>query len=398
MSVLKIMERRAQGAFRESSPRSGRREATIIKAGWGSSGYYSEEVLAESGPKAWPEGTRMFLNHPTINEEIQRPERDVKDWVGNIATNPRMAGIELASEAEVFDHWKPVINSIADKVGLSVMAPAIMEHGAAGGKEGPIVKEIMAHPMNEVDYVTVAGAGGKLGTLIESAREGGHGLPEHPTDEDIEELLREVSDDKLQVFIAQATSLKESRSTSSGGNQTKEQEMEKEELQRQLSEAQTKLTEAEKSAEESDTKLKEAVKERDEANDKAERASDALLAVGAKSIAREVADSIEGMPSRAQERVVRESTRDVPRTEDGKLDEEKVRENAKKAARAELEYLADQEIDGDLPIREAGNEGSAATRTTTTKSGDDAAIEKLEESFRASGMSEEAAKTAARGR
>jgi hypothetical protein len=394
--MFKIEEKRATGAFRESSPRSGRREATLIKEGWGSSGYYGGDVLAEYGPVAWPEGTRMFLNHPTFQEEASRPERDVKDWVGKIASTPRMAGIELVAEVEVFDHWQPVINGLAKEVGLSIVAPGTVEMGAAGGREGPIVKELAHDPMNSVDYVTIAGAGGKLGTLIESARGKDH--PEREEDEEklFEKLLREADDEKLQVFISRAVSLKESRSETSGGKPTKEQRMDEvEKLRDQLSEAQDKLKEAESSKKESDDKLAEAIKERDEAKQSAERAEDAIATSGARSIAREVANRVEGMPDRARDRVVESASRDLPRKEDGKLDEEKVREAAKVAAKKELEYLAGKELEGDLPLRESGGE---TTVTTTTANGGEVSEEQLVEAFKAQGMSEEAAKTAAKGR
>lgn len=396
--MFKIQEQRATGAFRESKPRSGRREATLITEGWGSSGYYGGDMLEKYGPVAWPAGTRMFLNHPTFQEEASRPERDVNDWVGKIATTPRMAGIELVAEVEVFDHWQPVINGLAKEVGLSIVAPGTMEQGAAGGREGPIVKEMHHDPTNSVDYVTIAGAGGKLGNLIESARrEGGAGEPEEDDEKLFERLLREADDEKLQVFISQATTLKESRSKPSGGKQTKEQRMDEvERLQSQLSEAQTKLTEAEKGKDETQSKLDEALKERDEEKAGRERAEDALLIAGASTIAREVAQRVEGMPDRARQRVVESAVRSLPKKEDGKLDEEKVRENAKKAAKTELEYLAGQELDGELPLRESADGGT--TIKTTTANGGEVSEDQLVEAFKASGMSEEAAKTAAKGR
>jgi hypothetical protein len=49
-----------------------RRDGTIplklIQPGWGSSGYYSAEVLERDGPKVFPLGTQMFWNHATQSE------------------------------------------------------------------------------------------------------------------------------------------------------------------------------------------------------------------------------------------------------------------------------------------------------------------------------------------
>lgn len=396
MSQVKIHEQRPSGAFRDSQPRSGRREAVLIEAGWGSSGYYAEEVLSEFGPVAWPQGTHMYLDHPTLQEEVDRPERSVKDWVGSVAATPRMAGIQLVSEVEIFDHWKPVIESIGDKVGLSVVAPAVMEHGDAGGRHGPIVKEIHHSPINSVDYVTIAGAGGRLGQLIESAR----GIAGEPTDEEVKKLLEAIGDDegKLQVFISDAQSLlKEKSEESSGGKQEKESDMETEELQRKLSEAESRVTQLESDAEESKTKLSEAHRERDEQKDRADRAEDALLVSGAKTVAREAVEQIDGLPQRAVERIVESAVRgELPKDEQGKLITEKVKETALAKAREELEYLAGEKLEGDLPIRESGS--TSTTTTTTTNGGNQQDEEKLVESFRAAGLSEEAAKIAAKGR
>lgn len=172
-----------------------------------------------------------------------------------------------------------------------------------------------------------------------------------------------------------------------------------ERLQNQLSEAQDKLKEVEDELKDSKTKLTEATKERDEAKQSQERAEDLVATSGARSIAREIANRVEGMPDRARDRVVESASRDLPRKEDGKLDEEKVREAAKVAAKKELEYLAGKELEGDLQLSEAGGgNGSAPTIRTTTANGGEVSEDQLVEGFKAQGMSEEAAKTAAKGR
>lgn len=396
--MLKLVEKRPYGAFRESKPRSGLREAILIKAGWGSSGYYPNEVLEEYGPGAWPEGTHMHLNHATFSEEIERPERDVKDLVGTIASKPRMAGSDLVGEAKVFEHWKPVIDEIWQDIGLSVVGMCVMENGDAGGRHGPIIQEVHPSPINAVDYVTIAGAGGQIGKLMESAR-GNSPREDELTDETIKELLREADTEKLQVLISDAETIikrKESRSGTSGGKRTKETKMEVEELQRKLSEAEGKVTTLEGEVEESKTKLSEAVTQRDEEKDRADRAEDALLISGAKSIAREVVDRIEGLPERAQDRIVEKAVREIPKDDKGRVNEDALKTRTKEAAKSELEYLAGKELEGDLPIRESG--GSTTVTTTTANNGGGDSTEKLEEAFKASGMSEDAAKIAARGR
>lgn len=156
-------------AFREGSPTGARRNITIISSGWGSSGYYAPEVLERDIPRIFPTGTQMYLNHPTVKEERERPERDLRDLVGKVIETPRMAGIDSVSIAQVFEHWIPTIDALAQDIGLSIRAFGTTEDGAAGGKEGPIVQSLTEGL--SIDYVTKAGAGGEVGALIESARE-----------------------------------------------------------------------------------------------------------------------------------------------------------------------------------------------------------------------------------
>lgn len=199
-------------AFREGSPTSGsRREITIIRSGWGSSGYYSPEVLERDIPRIFPPGSQMYLNHPTQEEDQMRPERDLRDLVGKVTSEPRMAGVDSVSEAHVYDHWQPVIEAIAPDVGLSIRAFGIAEHGSAGGKEGMVIQSLTEGL--SIDYVTKAGAGGAVGPLIEAAREhspaptdqaitafnailesaGKQPIPRHL----LEEVLKQPTDDDL---------------------------------------------------------------------------------------------------------------------------------------------------------------------------------------------------------
>ena len=159
-----------QRAVREvyGSPEGSRREIDLIQAGWGSSGYYSEDVLRRDGSKAFPVGTHMYLDHPTVTEERERPERSVRDLVATIATVPRMSGIKLVAEASILPHWTSTINALTEDIGLSIRAFGTEEAGDAGGKHGPIITSLIEGI--SVDFVTEAGAGGAIGKLIEESR------------------------------------------------------------------------------------------------------------------------------------------------------------------------------------------------------------------------------------
>jgi hypothetical protein len=163
-----ILEARAQTPFRESAATGTRREIVIIEAGWGSSGYYSEAVLERDIPRIFPVGTQMYLDHPTLREDKERPERSVRDLVGVVVETPHMSGISSVTVCEIFEHWVPVIDAMAEHIGLSIRAFGTSERGDAGGKTGPIIKHLTEGV--SIDYVTLAGAGGKVGPLVESAQ------------------------------------------------------------------------------------------------------------------------------------------------------------------------------------------------------------------------------------
>jgi hypothetical protein len=164
-----ILEARARTPFREAAATGMKREIVIIEAGWGSSGYYSEQVLERDIPRIFPVGTHMYLDHPTRREDAERPERSVRDLVGVVSEAPRMSGIASVAVAEIFEHWVPVIDAMAEHIGLSIRAFGTTEQGDAGGKTGSIIKTLTEGV--SIDYVTLAGAGGEVGPLAESARE-----------------------------------------------------------------------------------------------------------------------------------------------------------------------------------------------------------------------------------
>lgn len=141
----------------------------VIESGWGSSGYYSKEMLAAHGPKAFKKGTKVFMNHPSIHEENDRPERDVNQLAGKLVSDARFDGTGLVAEVEFYSHFAPIIKEMAGDVGLSIRAMGESRIGEAEGRQGPIIESLVADdPMTSVDVVTVAGAGGKFLSLLES--------------------------------------------------------------------------------------------------------------------------------------------------------------------------------------------------------------------------------------
>jgi hypothetical protein len=147
----------------------------VIAPGWGSSGYYPAAVLERDGSNAFPAGTKMFWNHPTVEEAAARPERDLRDLAAELITpatwdGKAAEGPGLYAEAKVFGGYKDALQELAPHIGVSIRASGKARSGEAEGRRGAIVESIVAG--KSVDFVTQAGAGGKVLELFEAARGG----------------------------------------------------------------------------------------------------------------------------------------------------------------------------------------------------------------------------------
>lgn len=147
----------------------------IASPGWGTKGHYSREVLERDGPSAWPKGTQMYWNHPTVAEEADRPERDLRDLAAVTVKDPYYdengpRGEGLYTAAKVFGSYAPAVDEMAEHIGVSLRAEGTVEWGEAEGREGPLVEAITKG--KSIDFVTKAGRGGEVVSLFESARGG----------------------------------------------------------------------------------------------------------------------------------------------------------------------------------------------------------------------------------
>lgn len=155
----------------EANPTSGKKwSAKIIEAGWGSSGYYPADMLKAYGPVVFKKGTKVFMNHPSVTEASDRPERDVRNLIGRLSSDAvfNESDNSLTSTIEFYNHVAPVIREMWEDVGLSIHAYGEANVGEAEGRQGPIIERLVADPLTSVDVVTVAGAGGKFLSLLES--------------------------------------------------------------------------------------------------------------------------------------------------------------------------------------------------------------------------------------
>jgi hypothetical protein len=171
----------------------------LIAPGWGASGYYSEEVLARDGGKAFPTGTKNFWNHQTAAEESARPEGDLRDLASVLTEDAHYdkagpAGAGLYAKAKVFEQFRQPVDDLAKHIGMSIRATGKAKEGKAAGKSGPIIEQLSRGI--SVDYVTTPGAGGKILQLFEAARRPAISLEESDmtsgmTKEEVQALIRE---------------------------------------------------------------------------------------------------------------------------------------------------------------------------------------------------------------
>ncbi len=178
----------------------------LIAPGWGSSGYYSADVLKRDGPKVFPAGTRNFWNHPTAAEESARPEGDLDNLASKLVEPAHYvengpAGPGLYAKAQVYEHFRKPVNELAKDIGMSIRAAGKAREGKAEGRSGPIIEELSRGV--SVDYVTSPGAGGKILQLFEAAR--GRTIPTQGDDMDeaaVKKLIKEATDAATAPLLA----------------------------------------------------------------------------------------------------------------------------------------------------------------------------------------------------
>lgn len=264
----------------ESKPgKDGTIPVKIIAPGWGTSGYYPSDVLKRDAG-IYKEGTKMYWNHPTVTEEMERPERSLNDLAGVLVTpgvfkEDEKTGPGVYAYAKVFSNFQEPLKEMAPYIGLSHIAFGKAKQGQAEGKTGKIVESL--NVAESVDFVTQEGAGGKIIQLFESARE--------------------------------------QKSNDNPNNQKMAEDKKTNEELDQLRETKTKL-------EQENARLKETALKHEARDYVAEQLKESKL------------------PDPAKERLLDSLSGDPVKDDKGNLDKVKYAEKIKEAIKAELEYLA----------------------------------------------------------
>jgi hypothetical protein len=263
----------------------------LISPGWGSSGFYSENMLKRDGPKVFKAGTHMYMNHPTEAEARDRPERDVRDLVGTLTSDAvwesaskSNTGAGLYADARVYSQYRSFIDEAAKDIGVSIRASGTGEEGEAERKRGIIVNGL--HEAFSVDYVTLPGRGGQVLSLFESAKS-----KHFPEKEKEPEKMGDITIDESRF----------------------------------------------KALEEAATKVESLSASLIEANTTIARLTEAQIISRAREIASSVISETK-MYDITKQRLMTECVRALP-IADGVLDEAKFRESVAAHVKAELEYL-----------------------------------------------------------
>ena len=338
----------------------------IIDPGWGSSGYYSREVLQQAAnARVYAAGLQMYWNHPSKTDEKERPERDLRDLAGVLTEDARWdeqgsKGPGLYSRAKIFSAYRDAVAEMGPYIGLSHYVWGESKQGEAEGKKGEIITRIVA--ARSVDFVTVPGRGGAIAEAFRAAR------PPVPTDEQ---------------KAAGEYSMGESTPKLTLESLRKEHPEIVEALRKEI-ENSAAMKEAQAQQEK---KLAETQKALEEAKAENARLKEALLLVEARTFV-EAKVKASTLPEISKTRVAEALAKD-PVVKDGKIDETAYAAKIEAAIKSEAEYLAKL---GAGRVEGMGA-GASGGQTKTLEETD----KELVAGFMRLGMSEAEAKAAVKG-
>jgi hypothetical protein len=165
----------------------------VIRAGPGNLGdrhWYTEDCLKQAVADGVFEGAQSYLDHPTPIEDVQRPERSVKDLAGQLSS-VAIAKYDdpfRGASVGVYADFTPAATAAGDvafglirsaiaqrEVGVSSPLVGFSLNALGTGESVPINGEVwnqidLITECLSVDVVTRAGAGGGVVSLLESAQ------------------------------------------------------------------------------------------------------------------------------------------------------------------------------------------------------------------------------------
>lgn len=330
---------------------------------WGSSGFYSADVLKRDGSAAFPAGTQMFIDHDTPAEEAQRPEGTLTRLAAVLTSNAQFErdpkyGAGLFAMVRVRDAMKDDLDNIAPYIGTSIKASGTYTIGEAQGKKGPIITALKPSKLNRVDFVTMAGAGGKVLPLFESLR----------NRVDVSDNV--ITSDHLSSVVVIENSI--------GDHEMTEEQIRALVAETMRATLGTALTEALAPITAQQARITESIALRE-----------------AETIVRQHLGAIAGLPAMSVDRLVPAITATAKLTEAGALDRAALLASADQIVRGEAQYI---EALGGARIIGLGESGASNIGGVDPADDEKLFTEELTGIFGRWGMSESGAKIAAQGR
>ena len=147
----------------------------VIAPGFGNpvdNHYYPAETLSRDYPMF--EGAKMYADHQTDQEEKERPEGSIRQWVASLKNVTFEEGVGIVGDAMIIEPWlQQKLAALRDKkllseMGISIRAAGVGTKDKIDGKEANVVERITQ--VRSVDFVTEAGAGGVV-LLYETEKE-----------------------------------------------------------------------------------------------------------------------------------------------------------------------------------------------------------------------------------
>ena len=192
-------------------------ELVVIAPGFNASKkrYYPKETLARDFSVF--EGLKMFADHPTEDEDRNRPERSIRDWVATLENvRVRPADGSVVGDYTVVEPWfENKLATLRDKGQLSQIGVSINAVGSASkakidGVDTNYIERLIK--ARSVDFVTEPGAGGRI-EIFESAN--GHELDVDLIDESVlkerrPDIVKLIEDGIRNEFTKEARNKMES--------------------------------------------------------------------------------------------------------------------------------------------------------------------------------------------
>lgn len=133
----------------------------IGKDVYGSSGYWSADVVEQYIPAAFPKGTRVYADHDL---EYSGQSRPVKQIMGKLISDPISQPDGMYADVYFGREYQTFIEDFHDVIGMSISASGDTEEyeDKSSGKMMTRVLSIEPSELNSVDVVSAAGAQGKI--------------------------------------------------------------------------------------------------------------------------------------------------------------------------------------------------------------------------------------------